>query len=192
MKVLLFLADGVELMEASPFIDVFGWHNHYNEGDIQVVTCAATRRLRSTFGLKIEADVELAEMEAADYEALILPGGFAEYGFYETAYREDVLELIRTFERRGKWIATVCVGALPLGKSGILQGKPATTYHLMGGRRQAQLAEFGAEIRQEPVVTTERIITSWCPATAPEVAFQLLEALTDSEAAGRVRTWMGF
>lgn len=39
MKVLLFLGNRVELFIASAFIDVFGWHRDYCNGNIEVITC---------------------------------------------------------------------------------------------------------------------------------------------------------
>ena len=89
-------------------------------------------------------------------------------------------------------IATVCVAALALANSGILTGKKATTYHLNNGRRQRQLAEYGVEIVNEPVVKTDNIITSYCPQTAPEVAFVLLENLIGTEKMLNVKSAMGF
>ena len=77
-----------------------------------------------------------------EYEALAIPGGFEEYGFYEKAYDERFLELIREFHSKRKIIASICVGSLPIGKSGVLKNRVATTYHLNNGYRQKQLAEF--------------------------------------------------
>jgi len=70
---------------------------------------------------------------------------------------------------------------LPLGKSGILRNKRATTYHLRDGYKQKQLAEFGVNVVNELVVVDNNIITSYCPETAPNVAFKLLEMLTSTE-----------
>jgi len=40
------------------------------------------------------------------------------------------LKLIKEFNAKGKIIATICSAALPLGKSGVLKNRKATTYHL--------------------------------------------------------------
>lgn len=37
----------------------------------------------------------LDSINVDDYDALAIPGGFEEYGFYEEAYDEKLLELIR-------------------------------------------------------------------------------------------------
>ena len=64
---------------------------------------------------------------------------------------------------------------------------------MSGGHRQKQLAEFGAEVMaEEQVVVDENIITSCGPSTAVEVAFRLLELLTDPESTNRVKTLMGW
>lgn len=39
----------------------------------------------------------IEEVSADDYDALAIPGGFEEFGFYEEAYNEKLLDLIRQF-----------------------------------------------------------------------------------------------
>ena len=186
MKVLLFLAKGFETMEASVFVDIMGW------AGIEVVTCALRKTVTSTFGVSVNADILLEDVKASDYDALAIPGGFEEYGFYEDAYSKQAVRLIREFDSCGKMIASVCVAALALGNSGILKGKRATTYHLGDGRRQRQLAQFGAEVINEPVVRCGNIITSYCPQTGPEVAFTLLGELAGDDKMRETMTAMGF
>ena len=136
---------------------------------------------------------EQAMQLAADYDALAVPGGFEEFGFYEEAYDEKFQNLVRDFHQMGKPIASVCVAALALGRSGILQGRRATTYHLRGGHRQAQLAALGADVvPDQRVVADGNVITSYCPETAADVAFALLEMLIGAEKAGAVRQDMGY
>lgn len=192
MKTLLFCAKGFETMEFSVFIDVLGWARNDYGYDVTVDTCGFTKQVHSTFGVPILVDKTIQEVCAEDYDALAIPGGFEEFGFYEEAYDEKFLNLIRDFDAQGKPIAAICVGALPLGKSGILKNKRATTYHLKDGYRQRQLAEFGVDIVNEPVVVNQHIITSYCPQTAPFVAFELLKKLTSDEQTAVVMQAMGF
>ena len=102
------------------------------------------------------------------------------------------MALIREFNRQEKLIASVCVGALPLGKSGILQGRKATTYHLKNACRQKQLAEFGAVVINERIVVDGNIITSYCPETAADVAFELLKRLIGFDKMVIVKHAMGY
>ncbi len=192
MKVLLFLLKGFETFEASVFIDVLGWARNDYGLDVQLTTCGFTPKVVSTFNIPVLVDTLLDEINAEDYDALAVPGGFEEFGFYEEAYDERFLRLIRAFEAQGKVIASVCVGALPLGKSGVLSDRKATTYHLKDGYRQAQLRAFGVEVINKPIVLDRNIITSYCPQTAPGVAFKLLEQLTSTAQMEIVKAAMGF
>jgi 4-methyl-5(b-hydroxyethyl)-thiazole monophosphate biosynthesis len=191
-KVLLFLNQGFETMEFSPFVDVCGWARNDYQVPITVTTCGFTKVVTSTFDIPVTVDCLIDTVNVADYDALAIPGGFEEFGFYETAYSAAFLALIRQFHAAHKWIASVCVGALPVGKSGILTGHRGTTYHLQGGKRQQQLAAFGVEVVNQPVVIDQQVITSYCPQTAAEVAFCLLEQLTDATTATTLRQAMGY
>jgi len=203
MKVLVLALSGFELLEFSAFADVLGWAKVEGGLDIEYDTAGYAREVRSAFGVPVSVDRVLwrrgagvcspISVCAADYDALAIPGGFEECGYYEEAYRQDTEGLIRAFHKAGKPIATICVGALALGNSGILEGKKATTYALSGGHRQKQLAAFGAEVlAEESIVTDGNLITSCGPSTAAGVALRLLEMLTGRESAERVRRLMGF
>lgn len=192
MKILLFLAKGFETMEFSVFVDVMGWARNDYGYDISVETCGFQKQVISTFNIPIIVDKIIHEINVDEYDALAIPGGFQEFGFYEEAYDERFLNLIKEFDSKGKIIATICVAALPLGKSGVLKNRKATTYHLKDRYRQKQLKEFGVNVVNEPIVVDRNIITSYCPETSPHVALKLLEMLTSTEQMEIVKTAMGF
>jgi protein deglycase len=191
-KVLVFLAKGFETMEFSVFIDVLGWARVDYGHNLFVDSCGFTDKVISTFNVPVLVDKILGEINADEYDALAIPGGFGEFGFYEEVYDERFLKLIREFNTKGKIIATVCSGALPLGKSGVLKNRKATTYHLKDGYWQKKLKEFGVNVVNEPIVVDGNIITSYCPETAPNVAFELLKKLTSEEEMEVVKKAMGF
>jgi protein deglycase len=190
-KVLLLLAGGFETIEASVFIDVIGWN--YEEGDrsTQLFTCGLRKEILSSFNQRFIVDYVVDDIKAEDFDALAIPGGFEVYGFYKDAYDERFLNLIREFKKHHKIIASVCVGALCLGKSGILQGKRGTIYNKTT-KWQDRLKAFGVNVIQEPVVVDDGMITSWNPSTAIDVALLLLELLTTKSNADFIRDSMGF
>lgn len=193
MKVLLFCNKGFETMEFAPFVDVMGWARNDYHCDIEVITCGFTKNVTSTFDIQIVVDKVISEVNVDDYDALAIPGGFEEFGFYEEAYDERFLSLIREFDKKGKYIASICVGALPIGASGILKGRRATTYHLRDGYRQKQLEKFGVNVVQnQRIVIDNNVVTSFCPETAADVAFQLLIWLVGEEKACVVSDAMGY
>jgi len=192
-KVCLLLANGFEAVEASVFTDVIGWNKLEGDGTTELVTVGLHDQLQCTFNFTVIPEMHVSEMDIDSFDALAIPGGFEEAGFYEDAYSEPFLAIIREFERKGKIIASICVGALPVGKSGILEGREATTYNLGEGRRQKQLSEFGVKlVPDQPIVVDGNIITSYNPSTAFDVAFKLLEMLTSKENGDEVKRLMGF
>ncbi len=190
-KVLLFLPDGFETFEASVFIDVIGWNLVDGDGTTELCSCGFHREVKSTFNQRMVVDYLIDEIDVADFDALAIPGGFMEYDFYREAYDERLLSLMREFDVQGKIVASICVAALVLGKSGILKSKKGTTYN-MNPARQETLKSYGVDVVNEPIVVSGNIITSWNPSTAAEVAFTLLEMLTNKPNADHIRKIMGF
>jgi len=191
-KTLLFLAQGFEEYEASVFTDVIGWSRVYGNEPVHLITTGLRPEIKCTWNFIVRPEVEFEKINLEEFDALAIPGGFEKAGFYEDAYDERFLNLIREFNKQGKIIASICVAALPLGKSGILKGRKATTYDLLDGARRKQLAEFGADVQDESIVIDKNIITSTGPSTGLDVAFKLLEMLTNPENVRLVKKYMRF
>ena len=189
-RVLLLVPKGTEVFEMAAIYDVLGWASAEGAEPIEVVTAGLREEVRCTFGLRVLPDRLVEEVTPEDFDALALPGGFEEHGYYEDACSQPFLELIRRFD--GKPIASICVGALPLASSGVLEGRAGTTYHLGGGHRRRQLGELGVEVLDQSIVCDGGVTTSTSPATAVEVALRLVARLTDQENADHVRHEMGF
>ncbi|MFD1739670.1 DJ-1/PfpI family protein [Bacillus salitolerans] len=192
-RICLLLPNGFEAVEASVFTDVMGWNQVEGDGTTELVTVGTRKELTCTWNFTVIPEMVIEDVIVDNFDALTLPGGFEFAQFYEDAYREDVLELIRAFNEKNKIIASICVGALPLGKSGVLSGRNATTYKSSSSLRQQQLAAFGVNVQADtPIVVDGNIITSYNPATAFDVAFKLLEMLTSEENCLEVKRLMGF
>lgn len=192
-KICLLLADGFEAVEAAVFTDVMGWNRLEGDGNTELITVGAKDTLKCTWNFTVTPEMHIRDINVDDFDALAIPGGFEEAGFYKDAFSEEFLDVIKQFDKQGKIIASICVGALPIGKSGILNGRRATTYNLNNKKRQKQLADFGVNvISDQPIVMDDNIITSYNPSTAFDVAFTLLELLTSKENTDDVKELMGF
>jgi len=191
-KVLLFLAQGFEELEAAAFIDVFGW-TRVTPGvePVEVVVAGLHRKVTAAHSLVVKPQHLLEELDLEEFDAFVLPGGFHDRGFTE-AYSREVLEAMRAIYNSGGVIASVCVGAKPVAKAGLLRGREATTYPFDGGVHTRYLEEHGADVVDAALAVSGRIITSYGPATAVEVAFRLLEMLSGKGDVERVREAMGF
>lgn len=190
-KVILFLCQGLEEYEASVFTDAIGWTTTYGLEPIGLVTVGLRNKVKCAWNFTIEPEYQLNEIDENSFDAIVIPGGLSRAGFYEDAFDERLLGLIRRFNSQKKIIASVCVGALAIAKSGVLQGRNGTTYHL-SSKRQKQLLEMGVNVIQHPIVIDGNIITSQSPATALNVAFTLVEKLTSKANVARIKEGMGF
>ena len=191
-KVLLFLAQGFEEIEASAFIDVFGWTKSVDEvKPVEVAVAGLHEEIRAAHSLTVRPQYLLSEIDLDEFSAIAIPGGYHDRGFTE-AYQPEVLEAIRKVYSNGGIIATVCVAAKPVAKAGLLAGKEATTYPLDDGIHVEYLLKHGAKVVDGDVVVSDRIITSTGPATAFSVAFKLLEILNGKEDVEKVKKAMMF
>lgn len=183
------LADGFEILEASVFIDIIGWNLVEGDCSTELFTCGLKKEINSSFNQRFIVDYLIKDIEIDSFDALAIPGGFEKYGFYNDAYDYKFLDLIRGFKTKNKIIASICVAALPIGKSGILKDKKGTTYN--STIRQETLRGYGVDVINEPIVIDDNIITSWNPSTAVDVALILLELLTTKNNADNIRKLMG-
>ena len=92
-------------------------------------------------GHRFALNADFADIDAADYDALLIPGGRApEY----LRLNDRVLNIVRHFAAHKKPIAAVCHGAQLLAAAGVLDGRECSAYPacapevtLAGGRYQA-------------------------------------------------------
>lgn len=108
----------------------------------------------SDFTILIEKTV--AEVDAADFDALVLPGGQAPARLRE---HQDAVRLAREFFELNKIVAAICHGPQVLITAGVMDGVTATG---VGGIRD-ELEEAGASYVDQSVVIHDNLITSRLP-----------------------------
>ena len=173
-KVITFLADGFEEIEALTPVDIL------RRGGIEVVTVSISgnKTVYGSHNIKVEADevLDAADIDSADM--LFLPGG--KQGTENLDGCEPVKEKIRQFLAAGKYVAAICAAPTVLGRMGVLEGKRATCYGGMEDRLT------GAVTSADKVVTDGNIITSRGMGTSLDLALKLLEIFTDKETADKM------
>ena len=76
-------------------------------------------------GHNFALNATFADINEADYDALVIPGGRApEY----IRLNERVLEIVRHFDAKNKPIASICHGAQVLAAAGVLNGRFCSAY----------------------------------------------------------------
>lgn len=193
MKVLLFLAEGFEDLEAISIMDVMGW-TQYREWvpTVEVVTTGFRTRIRSRFGLIMKPDIALKDIITSEYDALAIPGGFHSHGFDE-AYDERLRHLAKEIHSQGGWLATFCVGVLPVAEAGLLNDKQAVTYPFSNNHdNPGRLQQLGAQVMNTSVVIDDHIISCQGPGSSLQVSYLLLEGLIGKENVEEVQRLMCF
>ena len=122
-------------------------------------------------GKRITPDLLIRDARAADFDALILPGGVGNPDQLRT--NEDAIGLIREFDSAGKPVAAICHGPWLLVEADLLRGRKATGWKSI----RTDLRNAGAEVVDEEVVVDGNIITSRKPDDVPAFTDSLIEAI---------------
>ena len=126
-------------------------------------------------GYPCRADAALADMEAADFHGIVIPGGWM-----PDSLRRDpkVLGLVREFSAAGKLVAAICHGGWIPISAGVYRGVRVTG---SPGIRD-DLVNAGAIWEDTPVVVDRHHITSRRPADLPAFMAAIIELLTAAAA----------
>lgn len=122
-------------------------------------------------GMWISPDLTIGEVQANDYDALLLPGGVGNPD--QLRMNPDAVALIREFAEAGKPVAAICHGPWLLVEADLLRGRRATAWRSIW----SDLRNAGATVVDEPAVTDGNIITSRTPGDVPEFTQALIKAI---------------
>ena len=118
----------------------------------------------------VEADADIADMRAEDFDALVIPGGFAPDKLRRD---EHVLDLVRTFDQDGKPVAFIChAGWVPIS-AGILKGRRATSVSAI----RDDMVNAGVDWVDEATVVDGNLISARVPGDLGPWMRALLDAL---------------
>lgn len=102
-------------------------------------------------------DVELDSASAGDYDGLLIPGGLFSPDHLRT--NDKALDFARAFFKDGRPVAAICHGPQVLISAGLVKGRRMTGYKAI----QTDLANAGATVEDQPVVTDQGLVTSRSP-----------------------------
>lgn len=123
------------------------------------------------WGDSVQVDLNVVEVETADYDALLLPGGQMNPDRLRT--NERVIEIVQNFGKSGKTIAAICHAPWLLAEAGLAKGKTLTSWPSI----RTDLKNAGANVVDEEVVVDGNIITSRNPDDIPAFSDALIKAL---------------
>ena len=130
-------------------------------------------------GYAAESDLTFDDVVVDDYEAVLVLGGRApEYLRHDAR----VIDIVRTFDAKGKWIFAICHGVQILAAAGLCQGKRVTAY--VNCRWEIE-AGGGDYVVTEQAVRDGRTVTGQTWQSHPEFYTLVFQCL--GEPVGRAR-----
>ena len=113
-------------------------------------------------GDKITVDADLSEVDAEEFDALLLPGGVANPDTLRLV--PEAIDFVRGFVEAEKPIAAICHGPWTLIDAGGVSGKRVTSWPSL----KTDLINAGAHWSDEPVVEDRGLVTSRKPDDIPK------------------------
>ena len=129
-------------------------------------------------GDQFRVELSLSQADAADFDALLLPGG--EENPKRLRQIPEAIAFIKAFDDADTTIAAICHGPWPLIDAGIAESKHLTSYPSI----KDDLVNAGAEWTDDEVVVDGKLITSRTPEDIPAFNDALMKELMVMQQAG--------
>lgn len=124
----------------------------------------------SKLGYPAKSDKAAKDVSAADFDGIVLPGGFAP----DFIRRHDaMIKLVRDMAEQGKVLAAICHGPWVLCSTTALRGKKATCFFAI----KDDVINAGAKYVDLEVVVDGNVITSRKPDDLPAFVVAMMQGL---------------
>jgi protease I len=148
---------------------------------VTVVGPEANATYPSKHGYPVKSDKAASAVSANDFDAVIVPGGFAPDYMRRC---EPMVRLVNTLAEQGKVVAAVCHGPWVLCSTQALKGKRATSFVSI----KDDVSNAGARWVDEECVRDGNLITSRKPDDLPAFMKAVLQALREAKPAAAMAT----
>jgi protease I len=128
-------------------------------------------------GDEIDAEKGVADVEASDYDALVLPGGVANPD--QLRGDEDAVRFVREFAEQHKPIGVICHGPWTLVEADVVRGRTLTSWPSV----QTDLRNAGATWVDEEVHVDDNIVSSRKPDDLPVFCKAVVETFAQARVA---------
>ena len=139
---------------------LYPYYRMLEEGYEVEVAALTKKTVQSKYHFTVEADKAVEECRAADYDALILPGGSAPE---KLRLSPDAIRLVKEIFEAGKPVCAICHGPQLLISAGVLKGKKATCYPGIAD----DLKNAGARYEDARAVVDGNLVTARRPQDLP-------------------------
>jgi protease I len=123
------------------------------------------------WGNEISVDKTVDSVKAADYDALVLPGGVMNPDTLRM--NKDAVAFVSDFMNAGKPVAAICHGPWTLVEAGAVKGRKLTSWPSL----RTDIENAGGNWVDEEVVTDNGLVTSRKPADLPAFCKKMIEEI---------------
>ena len=124
--------------------------------DVKIVGPKAGETYTSKHGYPAKADTAAGDVTAADFDAIIIPGGYSPDHMRRC---RPMVDLVTEAARQGKVVAAICHGAQLLAAAGVLKGRTCSAYPACAYEVTASGGTF-ADIPVTEAVTDGNLVTA--------------------------------
>jgi protease I len=165
-KMLILLENGVEDSEF-----IYPYYRFQEAGyKMNIVAPKAKKEYIGKRGGTFTSEFSPNEVDLDLYDAVIVPGGQAPD---KMRIHQDMVEIIKVANAKGKIIAAICHGPQMLIEADIVKGKKVTSWPSV----RTDLKNAGARVVDEASVVDGNIVTSRSPSDLPEFCRSTLNRL---------------
>ena len=125
---------------------------------------------KGKYGYPIETDGKIEDFKAKDFDAVIIPGGWAPDFLRRN---KAMINFVKEMNNKGKVIAAICHAASLLVSANILKGKKMTCFMAV----KDDAINAGANYADKEVVVDGNLITSRMPDDLPAFCREIIKAL---------------
>ncbi len=138
---------------------------------VTVVGSGSASAYTGKFGYPVTVDRNADQVAAADFDAVIIPGGYAPDHLRRYP---AVVRLVREAVQQGKVVAAICHGGWLLASAKILTGRTVTAFFAI----RDDLEHAGARFVDQEVCVDGNLITSRKPEDLPAFLRAIIAALS--------------
>jgi protease I len=125
------------------------------------------------WGKEVKVDLALGSANAADFDALLLPGGVMNPD--KLRMIPEAVQFVRAFFQAGKPVAAICHGPWMLLEAGALKGRTVTSWPSL----QTDIRNAGGTWVDREVVVDNGVVTSRKPADIPAFNEKMIEEFAE-------------
>jgi protease I len=152
------------------------WYPYYRlkeaGAEVVVVGSGSAEEYTAKSGLPVKVDTSADQVSAADFDGIVIPGGYAPDHMRRYP---AMVNLVKDIFEQGKVVAAICHAGWMLASAEVVQGRKLTSFFAI----KDDLIHAGGNLVDDEVVIDGNLITSRTPNDLPAFMRAVIAALRE-------------